>query len=256
MTNSRWTESELEKSLDQMDLHDGDFVFIHSNLGISGSCERGIPEEVILRTIKARVGAEGCIFLPAFTYSIGQGQVFNPLLMVDKATMGALSGYAFQEKSPRSNDPMFSVIGIGTQVVDIFASQLNRSFGKGSLFSLLLEKQVKMISINTGAGGTIIHEMENVLAVPYRFEKTFEGRRIDPVTSRVEDVTWTSYVRDLSDPSSEADFLELTKRLYAKEIWKKWRLGKGYIAVASAGEVLDFLVQEIKTDPRLLTKDR
>jgi hypothetical protein len=63
-------------------------------------------------------------------------------------------------------------------------------------------------------------------------------------------------VRDLSDPSSEADFLELTKRLYAKEIWKKWRLGKGYIAVASAGEVLDFLVQEIKTDPRLLTKDR
>lgn len=256
MTGSRWTESELEKSLDQMDLHDGDFVFIHSNLGFSGKCELGIPEEVILRTIKARLGAEGSIFLPAFTYSIGEGQVFDPFLMVDKATMGALSAYAFQEKFPRSNDPMFSVIGTGTPAVEIFANQLNRSFGKGSLFSLLLEKQVKMISINAGGGGTIIHEMENALSVPYRFEKTFQGQRIDPITSRVEEVTWTSYVRDLSDPSTEADFLELTKRLYAQKIWKKWRLGRGYIGIANAGEVFDFLAQEIETDPCLLTKNR
>lgn len=256
MTASGWTESELEKSLDQMDLHDGDFVFIHSNLGFSGRCELGIAEEVILKTIKARIGTEGSIFLPAFTYSIGQGQVFDPFLMVDKATMGSLSAYAFQENFPRSNDPMFSVIGIGTPAIEIIANQLNRSFGKGSLFSVLLEKQVKMISINTGGGGTIIHEMENALSVPYRFEKVFQGRRIDPITLRMEEVTWTSYVRDLSDPSTEADFLELTKRLYAQRIWKKWRLGRGYIAVANAGEVFDFLTQEIKTDPRLLTKDR
>jgi aminoglycoside N3'-acetyltransferase len=111
-----------------------------------------------------------------------------------------------------------------------------------------------MLSINAGAGGTIVHEMEYRISVPYRYEKIFQGKVLDSRKNISVDTEWISYVRDLSNPLTEAKFENLTKNLHHKGIWKKAILGKGYISKASSMEVFNYVSEAIQIDPALLLK--
>jgi aminoglycoside 3-N-acetyltransferase len=254
MNSWAWSENDLHLALTDLNLLPGDHVFLHSNLGFSGVCKQANPSATILEGILDKIGESGSIFLPAFSYSFPQGRTFDPLVSSPSSAMGSVSIVADSLGFEKSRDPIFGVLGKGERVGKLFESQLNRSFGPGSLFSKLLDLDVKMLSINAGAGGTIVHEMEYRISVPYRYEKIFQGKVLDSRKNISVDTEWISYVRDLSNPLTEAKFENLTKNLHHKGIWKKAILGKGYISKASSMEVFNYVSEAIQIDPALLLK--
>lgn len=254
MTIGAWGKSDLDLALRNLSIVSGDIVFLHSNIGFSGLCVERNPAAVIVEGILEKIGNQGCLFLPAFTYSFPEGRVFDSSVHGQAPAMGSLSTYAETHGFQKSRDPIFGVLGKGAGVQELFRSQANRSFGPSSLFSKLLDLNVKMLSINTGAGGTIVHEMEYRLSVPYRFEKHFLGRVKDQESKAIVELDWISYVRDLANPSTEAEFLNLTKLLYERAIWKKYPLGKGYVSCANSLEVLDYVSKTIIENPGLLLR--
>jgi len=254
MTVGAWGKSDLDKALENLSIVNGDIVFLHSNIGFSGICNEKNPAATVVEGILEQIGSKGSLFLPAFTYSFPEGRIFDSSDSSDASAMGALSIYAETHGFQKSRDPIFGVLGKGQGVQELFRSQANRSFGPSSLFSKLLDLNVKMLSINAGAGGTIVHEMEYRISVPYRFEKQFRGKVQDPESKAIVELDWISYVRDLANPSTEADFLNLTKLLYEKAIWKKFPFGKGYLSCANSLAVLDCVSKSINENPRLLLR--
>jgi aminoglycoside 3-N-acetyltransferase len=254
MSEWSWSKEQLSVALEELKLQKGDLVFLHSNLGFSGVCREKNPSAIVIEEILEKIGKNGALFVPAFSYAFPQGRAFDPAEFPQSSGMGSVSAYAYSLGFKMSKDPIFGVLGQGESVLKIFESQTNRSFGPGSLFSILLDLNVKMLSINVGAGGTILHEMEFRNAVPYRFEKTFKGKVADRSKNIQTDLIWISYVRDLSNPLTEARFENLTELLYLEGIWKKSSLGKGYISIASSIEVFEFVSRYIKLDPAFLIK--
>lgn len=249
-----WSRTELNFSLTELNLQKSDLVFLHSNVGFSGLCRETNPAATIIEGILEKVTETGSLFLPAFSYSFPQNRTFDPTVISPSSTMGSVSTLAESLGFEKSKDPIFGVLGKGKAVAKLFEAQSNRSFGPGSLFSRLLDLDVKMLSINAGAGGTIVHEMEHRMSVPYRFEKSFQGRILDTRKNVTTDIEWVSYVRDLNNPFTEANFEKLTKKLYLEGIWKKVPLGKGYVASASSIQVFNYILQAMKSDPALLLK--
>ena len=237
-----------------MSVQSGDSIFLHSNLGFSGICKEINPAATILDSILTKIGPRGKLFLPAFSYAFPEGRTFNPTVLNFLSAMGAVSIYSYSVGFQLSRDPIFGVLGKGEGVDELFRAQTNRSFGPGSLFSTLLDSNVKMLSINTGAGGTILHEMEYRLSVPYRFDKKFQGKVLDSETKVIKDISWTSYVRDLENPTTEAKFDYLTELLYKENIWQKFKLGKGYISCANSLDVYYYISKAIRLDPNILLK--
>lgn len=254
MSEWAWGRTELDSALNELNLLRGDLVFLHSNIGFSGVCRETNPSAIIIDGIFEKISKSGSLFLPAFSYSFPNGRTFDPTILPPLSAMGSITTFADSLGFEKSRDPIFGILGNGARVKELFESQMNCSFGPGSLFSKLLDLDVKMLSINAGAGGTIVHEMEYRNSVPYRFEKSFKGKIVDPRTNMTTEIEWNSYVRDLANPITEARFENLTKRLYLEGIWKKSPLGKGYISVASSMEVFNYVSKAIKLDPTLLLK--
>ena len=79
----KYSKEETALALKKLGLMKGDSLFVHSNIGFFGILEntKNIDDvcEMFFDSIFELIGAEGTIFVPAFTYSFSRGEVFDPL---------------------------------------------------------------------------------------------------------------------------------------------------------------------------------
>jgi aminoglycoside 3-N-acetyltransferase len=200
-----------------------------------------------LRGLLAR--SSRTVLLPAFTYSLARAQVFD--VAAPPANMGALSEHALGTFL-RSCDPMFSLLGCGPRAEEILSDLPPTSFGHGSSFNRLHQERTYVVSINLDAGATLLHEIEFQLGVSYRFEKQFSGWIRDG--ERTFPTSWTTYVRDLDEPASEADFRRLTRDLLDSGLWRRERVGSGFIASISLSVYREFIARKLEVEPKYLTR--
>ena len=249
-----WNRDDFLSGLESIGIEQGDVVFIHSNLGLLGleQSGRSIPE-VILDSLLHLLGKSGSIILPAFTYSHGPTEVFDKTSANGIAKMGILSTKAFEKGFFRSEDPMFSLLGIGPQIEDLLKIEKANSYGHGSAFRKIIDLNSKVLSINMGAGSTLLHEMEYSMGVSYRYEKEFDCQVNDGSNHSIHNIKWKAYVRKLEIAGSEASFSRLTSIFCKTNEWHSARLGRGQIGMYELKKMENYLNNKLSRDEWLLT---
>lgn len=138
------------------------------------------------KAIKSIVGKNGTIVVPTATLNLcGTNKVFSPK-DTQSYEMGAFSEYVRKRKeSKRSLHPLWSVSAYGKHAKYITFNIPQHAFGYNSAFHRLIKKNAFCLSIGTDPRKSIsmVHHVELVCGVPYRFTITFKqkikiGKRI------------------------------------------------------------------------------
>lgn len=232
---------------------DTQYLIIHSNLGLLGLANSPNPAIEIVSQLCGDLLQSTTLLVPAFTYSFGVNEIFDPKSNSGLNQMGALSQTAFEEEFIRTRDPMFSLLSSTENELTSSSWEVGRSFGRGSAFSRIANAKSVVLNIGTGAGSTILHEFERRNQVSHRFDKFFEGFVRDPESDLEKRVSWNSYVRSYEDERFAADFSILTKESVTAGVTKKFSLGKSYIWTYTLQEMSDFLDIKLQKNPLYLT---
>jgi aminoglycoside N3'-acetyltransferase len=251
-----WSLDDLKQSLRILKIGRGSKLFVHSNLAFLGRQigQEDNPASVILEFLESLVTSSGAIYVPAFTYTHGDSEVFEPYRAVGLESMGALSVAAFKRGYMRSIDPMFSMLGFGALTKNFVRPLRNCSFGDGSLFGQLVNENITLLLIGTGGGTTLLHEIERRKHVYYRFDKTFLCKVRTTEQDDVRYIAWESYVRDLSSRQTTADFRLLTKDLVQRGIASISRLGKASLLSYSITDVSNFVFEQLNSNEDYLIR--
>jgi aminoglycoside N3'-acetyltransferase len=250
-----WDKVDFLQSLDSIGLKQNDILFIHSNLGLLGPSKTSENiANLALECLLEFLSGSGTLILPAFTYSHGNGQVFDGRSSGGIWKMGSLSVEAFNSNFFRSSDPMFSLLGNGPSARKLLANENFSSHGAGSAFRKIIDSNAKVLSVNMGAGSTLLHEIEYSIGVNYRFLKEFNCFVKPSEGSTNENLNWSAYVRKREISGSEASFNKLSKIFTKTGYWHATPLGRGYIATYACDKMESFLRDEILSDEWFLTK--
>jgi aminoglycoside N3'-acetyltransferase len=248
-----WNSEQLSGILENLGASEYENIFVHSNLGFLGKIEESLsPVVEVLDTLET-FSSNVNIILPAFTYSLTRGQTYDPLDPGGIDEMGLLSMLAFKRGYDRSNDPMFGLLAKGPAASEIIRCEFNKSFGPGSAFRKIMDARSLILLICAGGGSTLVHEIEFELNVGYRFQKEFTGK-IKNRDQNIETINWTTYVRNLTEPRSEADFTLLTGHLIKTRSLLPIRLGSGYIGAMSTATLRNNVIALLEDNPSGLVK--
>jgi aminoglycoside 3-N-acetyltransferase len=254
---SDYSKADLKAALDRLPLERGDVVFCHSNLGFFGRAG-GVTDsnalcEMFFDCIMERLGPNGTLCVPTFTYSFPRGEVFDWSNTPSKMGMFA-EWVRTQPLAYRSLDPCYSVAMIGTQRQqrDLVVNVPENSFdGMASFFVRFLHAGGKVLNLNFDAGSTFVHWVERELQVPYRFDKTFSGVVRSGGTNRqIRNTIWVRYL----DDALEARFEAFDAIARERGVFRTAKLGRGEMGVISADETGRLIVETLPKRPWFLTK--
>lgn len=192
-------------------VHEGDVVYVVSDiLRLAKTAfengENFSPDEFI-DTILEKVGNTGTVLIPTFNWDFCRGVPFD--YRNSPSQSGALGNTALRRKDfRRTCHPIYSFAVWGQDSEKLFKMNNENSFGKGSVFDYMHEVNAKglIIDLSCLAGMTYMHHIEQMLGVPYRYNKIFSAKYIDYQGN--ESVrNYSMYVRDLDmNPKHLGDF--------------------------------------------------
>lgn len=202
-----------EKILDQIDnINKGDLVYVISDVLELAKVSRNNGEKFdannFLTTLIHKVGEEGTVVVPVFNWDFCEGKTFDYRKTPGKT--GALGNAALKDQRfKRTKHPIYSFVVWGRKQEDVCAIDTEDSFGESTVFGYLYRNNAKafVIGLNALEGLTMVHYVEQLIGVPYRYFKTFEGRYIDE-QGREQFKRASMYVRDLNiDPEEDMEHL-------------------------------------------------
>jgi aminoglycoside 3-N-acetyltransferase len=250
-----YDKAAIDVCLAGLPLEAGDIVFSHSNAGFfgrlagakSGADICAALAEAILR----RIGPNGTLVVPTFTYSFSGGDIFD----VDHtpSKMGAFAEWVRKEpRAHRSADPFYSVAAIGARAVEMTRDAPENSFAPGAFFDRLTKAGGKVLNMNFDAGSTLVHYVERELRVPYRFDKSFRGTiREGGVERQARATIWVRY---LSDDALTAAFEPFSALAREKGRFVTRPLGRGEIGLIGARDTFDLIKATLPARPWFLTR--
>jgi len=235
-------------------LRKGDIVFGHSNIGFFGIPEEGrdinTVFEIILDSLFEVIGSEGTLIVPTFTYSFPAGKEYHQ--QESKGIGGTFSEMVrLLPEAKRSLDPSISVAALGYFAEYFTENMPENSYGKNCFFERLLKSNATVCNMNFDAATTFLHYVEKLLNVPYRFDKTFQGKIISGDQEwQAKNTIYVRYLHDLTRPAFEPfDSLAKEKGLYNME-----SIGRGFVKVMKVKDQYELLKQAISDSPWFLTK--
>src|SRR5579871_3775111 len=183
----------LAQNLASSGLRSGDTVLVQLSLSAFGITEdlREQRGRIILSAILDVIGNTGTLLAPAFTFSFDRQEEFDPA-----ASMPVVGPWSdaveFTEAvlqhdgAVRSNDPLYSVVGIGPGASGLLSNLPNSSVGPSSLIDRLSRVSAKLCLIGVPLKHAIAVDFAEVeAAVPWRYKKLFTGKvRADGMSRR------------------------------------------------------------------------
>mgnify|MGYP000882252819 CR=1 FL=1 len=166
---------DLLKSLKVLKINNEN-LYVTSNLTKIGKIRiaKQLKLKIILDALKKKLGTKYTIFTPGSTLNlVNTNIVFDPL-NTEIYKMGPLSEFIRKEKSTRSLHPFWSIVGIGKKR-KLLEKVSPHSYGYGSPWSKMLDNDFSQLNIgmHPSKAVTLIHHIETIIGVPYRFTKEF-----------------------------------------------------------------------------------
>ncbi len=187
------------------DIKQGDIVYLISDILelVKAARENGehFQADLFLQTILDKVGKGGTLLIPTFNWGFCKGKTFN--YKTTRGETGALGNVALKNDNfVRTQHPIYSFAVAGRLQKELFEINNEDSFGEGTIFDYLYLNNAKglVIGLEPLEGLTMVHYIEQIVGVDYRYIKIFKGDYID---WRGEKSTRevSMYVRDLDiDP--------------------------------------------------------
>jgi aminoglycoside 3-N-acetyltransferase len=229
-------------------------VIIHSSLFHFGRFDGGVQR--FSRMIDDVFDETYTIVMPAFNWQFTTTHYWN--YHTTKSQSGILTEYTRTRPGTcRTIHPFHSVTARGADQSMFTGTMSLSSFGPGSAFERLYQRNAFNLSLGSPfvGGATFCHYTEELLAVPYRYYKPFEGEVVDAASRPVE-ATFSMFVRVIE---SDHEFVNtwdvlwsdlLAHRLVRYEQYN----GFAPILLMSVRDVHDFLGERISRDPYYVAK--
>lgn len=251
-----YTRDNVISALEEVGIEREDSIFIHSNLGFLGMMKDCETKEKLcegfLDAIKTVLGDEGTVILPAYSYSFCHGEEYRPL--ETGTTCGMLSEYMLRHYGyNRSLDPNFSICGTGKRIAWFRDCNVHEAFGADSFWERFIKMDGKILCINFDAGSTLIHYIENLNHVAYRYNKAFNGVKLVD-GKQIRDYA-VHFVYDYDKPGDSYYPGRIDALCREKGIVKATHLGKGNILAFSAREYVSYISELLQERPRILVRD-
>jgi aminoglycoside 3-N-acetyltransferase len=198
-----------------------------------------------------RLGGNGTLVVPTFTYSFPRREVFDPAESASQ--MGAFAEWLRGHgDARRSRDPSYSVAAVGAQAHALTRDAPENSFAPEGFFGRFENMDGVVLNLNFDAGSTFLHYLERELQVPYRFDKTFEGHIREGGKTRL--ARNTIHVRYLSSDATAPVFEPF--HVLAREAGQfvDASLGRGRMGCIRARDCRRLLVETLPSRPWLLTR--
>lgn len=252
-----YTKADAISALKCLGITAGDTLFIHSNIGFFG-----IPEgeksadnanKTLLAALLEVLGDNGTLVVPTFTYSFSKGKSFDP----DNSPSDCGRFAEFIRTHPdsiRSSDPHVSVAAQGKKAVQLTKNVGKNAYAEGSFFARFFQEGGKVCNFNFDAGSTLVHYIERLLNVPYRYDKAFTGTF--SAQGQEQEDCYSIYVRDTSTDATIADFTALNAIAVEQGLYQKATLGRGFIGVISIKDKYRLIKDELQRNPNLLIKGK
>lgn len=255
MPPAEYDRAAIDACLAGLPLTAGDIVLSHSNIGFFGRLEGAKTgaeiSAVLADAILKRIGPNGTLVVPTFTYSFSAREIFD--VEASGSKMGLFAEWVRKHPdAKRSADPFYSVAALGARADDLTRAVPENSFGLGSFFDRLHKAGGKFLNMNFDAGSTHVHYVERELRVPYRFDKTFTGTIREKGVERA--AKSTIWVRYMSDDALAAAFEPFDKVARARGKFVTRPLGRGAIGVITAQDTFDLIKETLPSRPWFLTK--
>jgi aminoglycoside 3-N-acetyltransferase len=151
-------------------------IYLTSNL--SKMSQYRIKKEqklnIILNEVKNIMGKDGTIFSPAASMNLCNKEEVFDLKKTSSHQMGPLAEHIRKRSAVRSLHPYWSVCAIGKNA-RLLKNTSKHAYGVGSPWSILLDLDATQINIgiNPERAVTLIHHIETIVGVPYRYNKEF-----------------------------------------------------------------------------------
>ena len=179
MTESSFKKNLIQK-LKKLKINKTKNIFITSNLSILGKLNINKDKllKIILECLIKTMGKNYSIFAPSSTMNLCNT---NKIFDVDKTEsykMGPLSEFLrCNKKSVRSLHPFWSVICVGKNS-KLLKKVSAHAYGVGSPWSIMLNLDTIQLNlgIHPSKAISLIHHIETLVGVPYRFNKEFNQK--------------------------------------------------------------------------------
>ena len=171
--------SDLLRGYAELGVKRGGLVFVTSDLArlmrYAGS-DKDALLDAHLRAFRELLGQEGTLFVPTSSLDLCNTETVFDLLTTPSYQMGAFSEFVrTREGAVRSFHPFWSVAGLGPAAQPMLGNISRHAYGWNSVFQRFVEADVLGVSIGKHPRFAIpvIHHIETVAGVPYRYNKEF-----------------------------------------------------------------------------------
>lgn len=251
-----YSRSDLVARLKDAGICSGDIVLFHVSHETLGLPECDPSDEAVnqflYEAMREAVGSDGTIFLPAFSFSFGENEEFDPKTSPSRsgswsASRDFLEYFRQLPGVVRSHDPLYSVTGLGPRAKDLLSDLPNTSFGKGCFFDRLMNASGKLCGVGAALGSTpFLHYVEEIVGVPFRYKKLFTGRINHDGTSRK--TGWIATV-PIESANGLPDGNTLERSARGGGQCRTKQVGQGEVFAIECGKFYELALRELTRDP-------
>ncbi len=167
----------LKNNLKKLKIRENKNAFIASDITCLGKLrlKKNEISETIFNAIKSSLSKNSTIFVPTGNMNLCNANETFDLKKTKSFQMGAFSEYVRKKKgSVRSLHPYWSVSANGINS-KLLTNVSKHSYAEGSPWSIMLDLDTIQINIgkHPSQAVTLIHHLETVSGVPYRYNKQF-----------------------------------------------------------------------------------
>lgn len=246
------TYEEIAKSLH---IKKGDVIFLSSDISLLSyealeNSSRFNGDE-FLNIIIEKIGEEGTLLLPTYNWSFCQGKPYDYNKTIGKT--GYLGNIALKRNDfKRTKNPIYSFAVYGRDKDYLCNLDPVISFGRGSVFEYLHEKNAQNIIINVHFNDhyTICHYVEQVYGCSYRYNKYFKSIYIDEYGNSSKK-TYAMSVRYL-EMNVQCDASALYNEFLKQNIAYEEHIGKHIISYIDIAKSIPIIKKDIFEDNAVL----
>jgi len=176
-------EEQLTACLNEIGISKVSDIYVTGNIGALGRVKINKDQKMalLLKAFQNNIGLNGTIFSTAASMNLCNTKIPFDIDNTPSHQMGAFAEYFRQlPNAVRTNHPFWSICGLGPQ-----AHRLKRvsrhAYGAGSPWSIFLQLNATQVNmgLHPSKAVTLIHHIETIVGVPYRYTKEFVHPIVD-----------------------------------------------------------------------------